>query len=87
MEKCDFQIPLWIHLIWMYATFFFLLFTNFWLQAYIKGKRLPLGQDKSKQNGSTSEPIPVLANGKHLENGHAHHHTNGKIVMGKVKKI
>ncbi|XP_034743126.1 elongation of very long chain fatty acids protein 1a [Etheostoma cragini] len=92
MEKCDYQIPMWIHLIWMYGVFFFLLFSNFWIQAYIKGNRLPAAKDpntnpKPKQNGSTSEPIAVVANGKHQENGNAHHHTNGKILLGKVKEI
>ncbi|XP_034559765.1 elongation of very long chain fatty acids protein 1a [Notolabrus celidotus] len=89
MEKCDYQIPLWIHLIWMYGVFFFLLFSNFWIQAYIKGKRLPVGEDKPKLNGSTSEPINVVANGKHLENGNGnvHNYTNGQIVLGKVKEI
>lgn len=87
MEKCDYQVPLWIHLIWIYGVFFFLLFSNFWIQAYMKGKRLPVVLDKTKQNGSTSEPIKVVANGKHLENGNTHCHTNGKIVMGKVKEI
>nr|ANI26488.1 elongation of very long chain fatty acids 1 [Sciaenops ocellatus] len=87
MEKCDYQVPLWIHLIWMHGVFFFLLFSNFWIQAYIRGKRLPASEDKPKLNGSASEHITVVANGKHLENGNAHHHTNGKIVMGKVKEI
>ncbi|KAM8727220.1 elongation of very long chain fatty acids protein 1a isoform 1-T2 [Acanthopagrus schlegelii] len=87
MKKCDYQNPLWIHLIWMYGTFFFLLFSNFWLQAYIKGKRPPPSNGSPKLNGSTSEPIAVVANGKHLGNGTAKHHTNGKIVLGKVKEI
>ncbi|XP_034412111.1 elongation of very long chain fatty acids protein 1a [Cyclopterus lumpus] len=87
MEKCDYQVPMWIHLIWMYGVFFFLLFSNFWIQAYIRGKRLPAMEEKPKQNGSTSEAISVVANGKHLENGNAHHHTNGKIFLGKVKEI
>ncbi|KAL3055163.1 elongation of very long chain fatty acids protein 1a [Trematomus bernacchii] len=92
MEKCDYQIPMYIHLIWMYGTFFFLLFSNFWIQAYIKGKRLPSVEEMPKQNGSASKPIAVLANGKHMENGNGHHHTNGnfvmsKLVMGKVKEI
>ncbi|XP_069013434.1 elongation of very long chain fatty acids protein 1a [Embiotoca jacksoni] len=87
MEKCDYQVPLWIHLIWMHGVFFFLLFSNFWVQAYMKGKRLPVIDDKPNQKGSTTEPIAVVANGKHLENGNAHHHTNGKILMGKVKEI
>ncbi|XP_076601299.1 elongation of very long chain fatty acids protein 1a [Chaetodon auriga] len=87
MEKCDYQVPLWIHLIWMYGVFFFFLFSNFWIQAYIKGKRLPATEDKSKLNGSTSTSITVVANGKHLENGNSHHHTNGKVLPGKVKEI
>nr|XP_046263278.1 elongation of very long chain fatty acids protein 1a [Scatophagus argus] len=87
MDKCEYQVPLWIHLIWMYGVFFFLLFSNFWLQAYIKGKRLPVTDDKPKQNGSTSEPVRVVANGKHVENGNVHHYTNGKVFLGKVKEI
>lgn len=87
METCDYQVPMWIHLIWLYGVFFFLLFSNFWIQAYIKGKRLPVVEDKPKQNGSTGEAVSVVANGKHLENGNAHHHTNGKIFLGKVKEI
>lgn len=87
MEKCDYQVPLWIHLIWMYGVFFFLLFSNFWIQAYIKGKRLPVIENKQKLNGSVSEPITALANGKHLENGNAHHHSNEKVFLGKVKEI
>lgn len=87
MEKCDYQVPLWIHLIWMYGVFFFLLFSNFWIQAYIRGKRLPATEERPKLNGSTSESVAVVANGKHLENGNAHYHTNGKAVLGKVKEI
>lgn len=87
MEKCDYQVPFWIHLIWMYGVLFFLLFSHFWVQAYIKGNRLPLTPEKSKQNGSTSEPFTVVANGKHLQNGNSHHCTNGKIFMGKVKEV
>lgn len=87
MEKCDYQVPLWIHLIWIYGTFFFLLFSNFWVQAYIKGNRLPETEKNSKLNGLTNEAVTVVANGKHLENGKAHHYTNGKVFMGKVKEI
>ncbi|MED6292303.1 Elongation of very long chain fatty acids protein 1 [Characodon lateralis] len=83
MEKCDYQMPLWIHLIWMYGIFFFLLFSNFWVQAYIKGSRLPVPDHKTNQNGST--------NGHLAMNGHANGHVqpceNGEIVMGKVKEI
>lgn len=87
MDKCDYQVPLWIHLIWMYGVLFFLLFSHFWVQAYMKGNRLPLKDHKSKQNGSTSESVAVVANGKHHENGYTHENTNGKIIMGKVKKV
>lgn len=83
LESCDYQMPLFIHLIWMYGTFFFVLFSNFWYQAYVKGKRLPKeaqGRQShhSKANG-TSAPAngtgvlangnTVVANGKHHENG------------------
>ncbi|KAM8838243.1 elongation of very long chain fatty acids protein 1a [Synchiropus picturatus] len=87
MEKCDYQVPLWIHMIWMYGAFFFLLFSNFWVQAYIKGRRLPATD--LKKNGSATEPVHVVANGKHQENGHIpqHQHSNGKIIAGKVKEI
>ncbi|KAM4552724.1 elongation of very long chain fatty acids protein 1a [Odontesthes bonariensis] len=87
MEKCDYQVPLWIHMIWMYGVFFFLLFSNFWIQAYIKGNRLPAINHKPNQNGSTTEPITVVRNGKRCENGHANNNANGKVVMGKVKNI
>ncbi|KAF3699352.1 Elongation of very long chain fatty acids protein 1 [Channa argus] len=87
MEKCDYQVPLWIHLIWLYGVFFFLLFSNFWVQAYIRGKRLPAADVKPTQNCSASEHITVVANGKHLENGHAQLNTNGNILLGKVKEI
>ncbi|XP_041658524.1 elongation of very long chain fatty acids protein 1a [Cheilinus undulatus] len=88
MEKCDYQVPLWIHLIWMYGVFFFLLFSNFWIQAYVKGKRLPVKEEQPKLNGSTSEPLTVVANGKHVENGNGvHNYTNGKLVLGKVKEV
>lgn len=87
MEKCDYQVPLWIHLIWMYGVFFFLLFSNFWIQAYVKGKRLPATGQQPRQNGSAGEHISVVANGKHVENGNTHHHANGKVMLGKVKEI
>uniref|UniRef100_A0A4W5KSS7 Elongation of very long chain fatty acids protein 1 n=1 Tax=Hucho hucho TaxID=62062 RepID=A0A4W5KSS7_9TELE len=80
MEKCDFQVPMFIHLIWMYGTFFFVLFSNFWIQAYIKGKRLPTAtkEAKLKQNGVT--------------NGHTNGITIGNISvvhnqLGKVKEV
>ncbi|XP_071781165.1 elongation of very long chain fatty acids protein 1a [Centroberyx gerrardi] len=87
MEKCDYQVPVWIHLIWIYGTFFFLLFSNFWVQAYIKGKRPPVTKDKPKQNGVTNDDVTTVTNGKQLENGMAHHYTNGKILPGKVKEV
>ncbi|XP_034039320.1 elongation of very long chain fatty acids protein 1a [Thalassophryne amazonica] len=87
MEKCDYQVPLWIHLIWMYGVFFFLLFSNFWIQAYVKGKRLPVTEHMPTQNGLDSESITVVANGKHLHNGVAHHFTNGKALLSKVKEV
>ncbi|CAM4594313.1 unnamed protein product [Leuciscus chuanchicus] len=88
MEKCEFQVPLFIHLILIYGMFFFILFSNFWIQAYVKGKRLPVSiEDKPTQNGITTviEPV-VVANGKHLENGNVHY-TNGFAHNGKVKEI
>ncbi|XP_061835419.1 elongation of very long chain fatty acids protein 1a isoform X1 [Nerophis lumbriciformis] len=89
MEKCDYQMPLWIHLIWMYGVLFFILFSNFWVQAYMKGKRLPVKDLKSSQKSSVGEGVGVVANGnpQHL-NGDLHHHlTNGKVQLGKVKEI
>lgn len=71
MDSCDYQFPVIIHLIWMYGTFFFVLFSNFWIQAYVKGKRLPKQDIKYCQNGTV-----VYANGKHMENG-IKHHENG----------
>lgn len=87
MEKCDYQVPLWIHLIWIYGVLFFILFSNFWIHAYIKGNRLPVTANTRKENDSASEEITVVANGKHLENGSVHHFTNGKVFLGKVKEI
>lgn len=88
MEKCDYQVPLFIHLIWIYGMFFFILFSNFWIQAYIRGKRLPVSkEDKPKQNGTTTLTVAVVVpNGKHLENGTVHY-TNGFAHNGKVKEI
>lgn len=87
MEQCDYQFPLWIHLIWMYGVFFFILFSHFWVQAYIKGKRLPASQNTTAMNGLTEDTVTVVANGNHIANGHGPHQTNGKIFMGKVKEI
>ncbi|XP_063795402.1 very long chain fatty acid elongase 1 [Pseudophryne corroboree] len=41
MPSCGYQFPIFIHLIWIYGTVFFILFSNFWYQAYTKGRRLP----------------------------------------------
>lgn len=99
MEKCDFQVPMFIHLIWMYGTFFFVLFSNFWIQAYIKGKRLPTAtkEAKLKQNGVTNGHtngitignISVVPNGKQVENsnGTTAHRVNGHNQLGKVKEV
>lgn len=86
MEKCDYQVPIFIHLIWIYGTFFFVLFSNFWVQAYIKGKRLPRqteDTDGAKPNGTAGK---VESNGIHTENGFAPH-ANGTAQYGKVKEV
>ncbi|XP_040830264.1 elongation of very long chain fatty acids protein 1 isoform X2 [Ochotona curzoniae] len=49
MPSCNYQYPIIIHLIWMYGTIFFVLFSNFWYQSYTKGKRLPRAL---QQNGA-----------------------------------
>uniref|UniRef100_A0A3B3YYX4 Elongation of very long chain fatty acids protein 1 n=1 Tax=Poecilia mexicana TaxID=48701 RepID=A0A3B3YYX4_9TELE len=72
MDSCDYQFPTIIHLVWMYGTFFFILFSNFWVQAYVKGKRLPKQDIKEQKNGAVA-----YANGKHQENGKVHE--NGKL--------
>lgn len=87
MERCDYQFPLWIHLIWMYGVFFFILFSHFWVQAYMKGKRLPASHSPKAMNGLTEDAVAVVANGNHIGNGHVPHQTNGTIFMGKVKEI
>ncbi|XP_019752606.1 elongation of very long chain fatty acids protein 1b isoform X3 [Hippocampus comes] len=100
MDSCDYQFPMIIHMVWVYGTFFFVLFSNFWVQAYVKGKRLPKQGIKTSQNGATaasSSAPTVYANGKHHENGLKHgtsngtsngsaHHENGSAPMGKMKK-
>ncbi|KAL0966139.1 hypothetical protein UPYG_G00291390 [Umbra pygmaea] len=95
MEKCDYQVPLFIHLIWMYGVFFFLLFSNFWIQAYVKGKRLPTPnkEENLKQNGFTNGvakvKVSVVSNSKPLENGNGTkaNRVNGHLQLGKVKKV
>lgn len=96
MDRCDYQFPVVIHLVWMYGTFFFVLFSNFWFQAYVKGKRLPKQDVKQCQNGTA-----IYANGKHHEHGNginhvatattttsngSAHHENGSAYVGKMKK-
>lgn len=90
MDSCDYQFPTIIHLVWMYGTFFFVLFSNFWIQAYVKGKRLPKQDVKKCQNGTS-----VYTNGKHHENGNGIHkgtangstpHENGSSHVSKMKK-
>ncbi|KAK2835634.1 hypothetical protein Q5P01_016118 [Channa striata] len=92
MDKCDYQFPIFIHLVWIYGTFFFVLFSNFWVQAYVKGKRLPKQEIKQCKNGAA-----IYTNGKHHENGNSinyvastsngsAHHENGSAHMGKMKK-
>uniref|UniRef100_A0A2K5CDN4 Elongation of very long chain fatty acids protein n=2 Tax=Platyrrhini TaxID=9479 RepID=A0A2K5CDN4_AOTNA len=49
MSSCNYQYPVIIHLIWMYGTIFFVLFSNFWYHSYTKGKRLPRAL---QQNGA-----------------------------------
>ncbi|XP_025062701.1 elongation of very long chain fatty acids protein 1 isoform X1 [Alligator sinensis] len=62
MPSCNYQFPIFIHLIWIYGTIFFILFSNFWYQSYTKGKRLPKRAELAPlQNGATSS---LHANGK-----------------------
>ncbi|CAL8307759.1 unnamed protein product [Lota lota] len=94
MDSCDYQFPVVIHLIWVYGTFFFILFSNFWIQAYVKGKRLPKQDLKRSLNGSN-----VRAKGKHNENGTSNgvghvisnksdssQNENGSSLLSKMKK-
>nr|XP_029489497.1 elongation of very long chain fatty acids protein 1-like [Oncorhynchus nerka]XP_029489498.1 elongation of very long chain fatty acids protein 1-like [Oncorhynchus nerka] len=92
MDSCDYQVPLFIHLIWMYGTFFFVLFSNFWYQAYVKGKRLPKQDSKPGLNGKANGTT-MIANGKHHKKGNSNgtsngssHHENGSAHAGKMKK-
>lgn len=71
MSHCDYQFPLFIHLVWMYGTFFFILFSNFWYQAYTKGKRLPRNTPEKK--GKLG-----VENGRHVVE-------NGEVMNGKMK--
>lgn len=92
MDSCDYQVPLFIHLIWMYGTFFFVLFSNFWYQAYVKGKRLPKQDSKPGLNGKANGTT-MVANGKHHKKGNSNgtsngssHNENGSAYAGKMKK-
>lgn len=74
MRSCDYQVPIIIHLIWIYGTFFFVLFSNFWYQAYTKGRRLPKNNQEhnGKVNGMHANgAAKFTSNGNHkvLENG------------------
>ncbi|KAK6320600.1 hypothetical protein J4Q44_G00097070 [Coregonus suidteri] len=94
MDSCDYQVPLFIHLIWMYGTFFFVLFSNFWYQAYVKGKRLPKQDSKPGLNGKANGTTMVAnGNGKHHKKGNSNgtsngssHNENGSAHAGKMKK-
>lgn len=100
MKSCDYQVPIIIHLIWVYGTFFFVLFSNFWYQAYTKGKRLPKNTQelngKAYGHGITNGATKVSnVSHKHLENGTngtTHHengstrHENGSTHSNKMKK-
>uniref|UniRef100_A0A9J7XFV8 Elongation of very long chain fatty acids protein 1 n=1 Tax=Cyprinus carpio carpio TaxID=630221 RepID=A0A9J7XFV8_CYPCA len=96
MESCDYQVPLFVHLIWMYGTFFFVLFSNFWYQAYVKGKRLPKNTQQLTQNGTANRSTTVANGSAVVSNGHGlhgnglsngkKHHENGSALNGKMKK-
>ncbi|XP_029474845.1 elongation of very long chain fatty acids protein 1 [Rhinatrema bivittatum] len=68
MSSCKYQFPIFIHLIWIYGTVFFILFSNFWYQAYTKGRRLPKGKEQPQSqhvsNGSIYAENGVASNGK-----------------------
>lgn len=100
MDSCGYQMPVILHLIWMYGTFFFILFSNFWYQAYVKGKRLPKNAQElnldskansAMSNGAVANGASVVSNGTslHHENGLTNgkkHHENGTAHSGKMKK-
>uniref|UniRef100_A0A8C4J260 Elongation of very long chain fatty acids protein 1 n=2 Tax=Dromaius novaehollandiae TaxID=8790 RepID=A0A8C4J260_DRONO len=65
MPSCQYQFPIFIHLIWIYGTIFFILFSNFWYQSYTKGKRLPkVAQQAARDNGSSIHENGTVTNGK-----------------------
>lgn len=85
MEKCEYEVPVFVHLIWIYGSFFFILFSNFWFQAYIKGNRLPVpSQEVQKMNGITSDG-DAASSSKQQENGSTNQ-LNG-FCQGKVKEV
>ncbi|XP_045655734.1 elongation of very long chain fatty acids protein 1 isoform X1 [Ursus americanus] len=53
LPRCDYQYPTIIHLIWVYGTIFFVLFSNFWYHSYTKGKRLPRVLQQNGAPGTT----------------------------------
>lgn len=62
MPTCNYQFPIFVHLIWIYGVIFFALFSNFWYQSYTKGKRLPKVMAQSQHNGFHENG--AIANGK-----------------------
>lgn len=74
----------------MYGTFFFILFSNFWYQAYVKGKRLPKSTDEPTQKEKAGTSSAALTNGATtaangdslVANGKSEHHKNG-VANGK----
>lgn len=99
MDSCDYQFPIVLHLIWMYGTFFFILFSNFWYQAYVKGKRLPKSNEQTDKNGkalsngatgfANGASLVHNGNGVHRENGLSNgkkHYENGSSQKDKMKK-
>uniref|UniRef100_A0AAY4C351 Elongation of very long chain fatty acids protein n=1 Tax=Denticeps clupeoides TaxID=299321 RepID=A0AAY4C351_9TELE len=72
LKKCDYQVPVFISPGCMAPDL--ILFSNFWIQAYIKSMRLPVAS------------VLSIANSKRRENSIAHH-INGCAHQGKVKEV
>ncbi|KAJ3599005.1 hypothetical protein NHX12_032968 [Muraenolepis orangiensis] len=87
LDSCDYQFPIIIHLIWVYGTFFFVLFSNFWVQAYVKGKRLPKQAPKGSLNGTLKHSENGASNGSacHVVDS-PQSGENGSSHLGKMKK-
>ena len=51
MPSCNYRYPVIMHLIWMYGTIFFGLFSNFWYHSYTKGKWLPCAVQQNRASG------------------------------------